>query len=149
MDEASTSPADVPYYKTLYEHAKGSGATVWLNPGTATDEAYLNVSDVVFQFESPLTSFDSYAPPPYLKHYPPSRTGMLVMEVPDAASMNATVVKASAMGAGWTIVLGTGMGWATPKVPDFWAAEVALLNHSFRPTDTPSLPAATRVAPRF
>jgi hypothetical protein len=50
LDETSSLPADVPYYRELAARIPG---TVILNPGSVPDEAYAEIGDVLVTFEGP------------------------------------------------------------------------------------------------
>ena len=68
VDEASSAAAQIPYYADVAKAIRSSspGASVWLNPGTGTDQGYLSVADVLVQFESPDKEFSTFRPPSYL-----------------------------------------------------------------------------------
>lgn len=146
VDEVSSDAKDIPHYQQLFDYVKGkesnitgSRPSVWLNPGTSTDEGYMNVSDVIWQFESPLAAFEKYTPPPYLGKYPATRTGMMVLDVPEQQTMEGILMNVSAMNAAWTIVLS--VPYTSAIAPAYWDQEAAFVQKHFSPAPPPVTPA--------
>lgn len=128
VDEAADTPDMIPYYKEVSAGVRElrANASVWLNPGEATDEGYLEVADVLVQFESPDAQFQRYVPPAYVSNSTdPGRCSMMVLDVADETRMEAVVQKVRTEGCGWVIVLDKGTSYTSPHVPSFWEQEVA------------------------
>jgi len=141
VDEVSSQSKDIPHYQQLFDYIKeqakitGNPPSVWLNPGTDADEGYMNVSDVIWQFESPLSAFEKYTPPPYLRKYPSTRTGMMVLDVADEQTMEVILRNVSAMNAAWSIVLS--VPYTSPVAPAYWDQEVLFVQKYFSPSAPP------------
>lgn len=132
VDEAADTPDMIPYYKEVAA-AVGElrpNASVWLNPGGSTDHGYLEVADVLVQFESPDAHFQTYTPPPYVANSSdPGRCAMMVLKVADQARMEAVVKKIREDHCGWIIVLDASTSYTSPHPPTFWTDEVAAVSH--------------------
>jgi hypothetical protein len=144
VDEASSQAKDVPYYRDLHTYIKGKKVnatgnppSVWLNPGTGADEGYMNVSDVIWQFESPLAAFETYKPPSYLQRYPPTRTGMMVLNVAQSSMMESVLSNISAAHAAWGIVLS--VPYTSATAPTYWKEEVNFVHQHFSPSSLPGV----------
>ena len=130
VDEASSHASGIPYYRTVARAIKSARPTnvVWLNPGTSTDAGYLEVGDVLVQFESPDAAFVKYTPPPYVvQNQTLGRCSMMVLQVSSAARMEAIVKKVRADGCGWVIVFDRTSSYTSPHVPAFWQQELLAL----------------------
>lgn len=161
VDEAATGTDQLSYYQQVYDYVKSKGPlkstgkppSVWLNPGTGTNEAYMNISDVIFQFESPPSSFNSYTPPAYLSKYPAEKTGMLLYSATgNAAAAEDLITRVSNYHAAWvTVVDGT---WTKTTAPSYWSQEVDFIEKNFQkptmggvvqPSHSPGATASTTI----
>ena len=93
---------------------------------------------MIFQFESPLSAFRGFTPPAYLEHYPATRTGMMLLDVPEEKTMEGLLLNISAFNAAWAIVLSVPYTSSAP--PTYWADEVAFVQKHFSPAALPSGP---------
>lgn len=134
VDEAASATSAIPYYKSVAQtvHSFQKNATVWLNPGTATDHGYLSIADVLVQFESPAKAFGTYTPPSYLNGTAdPSRCSMMVLDVDSGDNgMRAAVAKIQSFGCGWVLVLDRTTSYTTDHVPTFWQDEAEAVAHA-------------------
>ncbi len=85
FDQASMDPATLPYYAALAEtvRSRGDSARTILNPGTATDEAFTAVADILLTFEDTYAEYvANYRPAAWEARYPPERFWHLVHTTP-------------------------------------------------------------------
>lgn len=83
-DGVNSSADWLPYYRALYEYAKGkSFRWVVLNPGTSIAEEYLaeGVGDVIVIYEDSYENFLGHAFPDYVWRYPKDRFAVLLWGV--------------------------------------------------------------------
>lgn len=73
MDEVSTDCTVIPsYYQSLTNYIRNKGlntksnvTTIVYNPGTSSNECYLNVSDILVTFEGDYVSYQTFTPLPW------------------------------------------------------------------------------------
>ena len=76
LDRVPTDCGSVPYYRAIW--AARAGGVVVLNPGTNTSECYLEVGDVVINFEGTDSVYESWQPSAWVSRYPATRFWHLV-----------------------------------------------------------------------
>ncbi len=128
LDEAAAAPSQLPYYRELAAHVRGSGKQlVVLNPGIVPDRAYFDVADVVVTFEGP---FERYAAarddaPAWVSELGGDRVAVLVY---GASSDQAAEVIADAKGAGYVYVTSGTLPHPWGAVPAYLQRETGLLD---------------------
>jgi len=85
FDEVSATCSNstfIEYYRELNTYAKSlnSKYTI-LNPGTGTGECYMEVSDIIVNFESPFDAYKRYRVESWVRTYPASRFWHIVYGV--------------------------------------------------------------------
>jgi hypothetical protein len=112
------------YYKTIYQYikAKGGTAKVVLNPGTQTNECYMEVSDILINFEDEYAQYLDWQPSGWERKYPADRFWHLVHSTAQADMPNA-VGLAKQRHAGWVYVTPDVMDnpWDSLPPEDYWA----------------------------
>ncbi|MFN8514154.1 MAG: spherulation-specific family 4 protein [Chloroflexia bacterium] len=81
LDEASTDCANLAYYQALYDAIKehGPAMKVAINPGTATNECYMGVADIVLTFEDTYANYvANYSAPAWTSNYAAGRFWHLI-----------------------------------------------------------------------
>jgi len=132
LDEANTDCADVPtYYAKLYTYikTKGGKAIVMLNPGTATNECYMAVTDIVVTFEDSYSTYvHTYSAPSWVGTYAPSRFEHIVYAAPTDANMSTAIALSKQRHAGWVYVTNDVLDNPYDHLPtgQYWADELAL-----------------------
>jgi hypothetical protein len=145
LDEAAAAPSQLPYYRTLAEHARTSGRQlVVLNPGMVPDRAYFDVADVIVTFEGP---FERYAAarddaPAWVGEMGEARVAVLVY---GASSDQAAEVIADAKHAGYVYVTSGALPHPWGTVPAYLRKETGLLDGC--EAATPTTNASLEVAP--
>jgi hypothetical protein len=100
LDQASSSPALLPWYRAVAADARRFGIVV-LNHGTYPDERYADLADALVTFEGPWPAYRAVRPPAWALRRPANTFWHLVYATPahhlgaalrHAASCNAGVV---------------------------------------------------------
>ncbi|GKT21470.1 spherulation-specific family 4 protein [Acidovorax sp. SUPP3334] len=96
IDEMSSAPGRLAYYRQLFDYIKSKGATLRVvgNPGTVPDAAYAAVADTLVTFENRQASFADYDPRAtggWLYQLANSRQNALVHDAANCAAMQASV----------------------------------------------------------
>lgn len=134
LDEASTDcTLATSYYSSLYNYikAKGGPAVVALNPGTATNECYLAVADVVVTFEGDYSSYlSSYSQPAWVQNYPPSRFWHLIYDTTTTSNLLNALSLSKQRNAGWVYVTPNTLPnpWGSFPTGTAWGGELAAAN---------------------
>lgn len=144
--------AHVAYYAALRESIRAR-ERAWLvvgNPGTTTQQGYVNGADVLCDFEYYGEGYFTFTPEPWAHAYPPRHFAHLLHSLSTADSMRAAVARARALGAGWVYVTPDTMVNPYDETPAYWNALVAAVETTFvadvtPPADAPR--AALRVGP--
>jgi hypothetical protein len=68
LDEVRGIDSQLPYYRKLasYIHGANPGSSIWINPGTYPDPAYMSVSNVVMAFEGPYAAYHNIDVPSWV-----------------------------------------------------------------------------------
>ena len=128
LDQASIDPATLPYYAALAEtvRAAGADARVILNPGTATDEAFTRVADILLTFEDTYAAYVAhYHPAVWEARYPPERFWHLIHTTRAIAQMRHAAALSRARGAGYRYITSATLPnpWGALPGRSYWKAE--------------------------
>lgn len=131
FDEVSTAQATWAYYQALTSsiRARDLPGRIVLNPGTHTAEQYMEICDVLLNYEGTWTTYrDGYLDNPvWIARYPPMRFWHVIHTCPTAAAMHTALALARVRNAGLVFVT-TGSG-ANPydQLPTgrFWTDQLA------------------------
>ena len=107
LDEGSTDCSHAAsYYKDLYDYVHNRSGKVVVNPGTQTNECFMDVADVVVNFEDTYANYraESYSQPEWVSEYPPTRFWHLVHAAPTTADMQEAVGLSKERNAGFVYV---------------------------------------------
>jgi hypothetical protein len=130
FDQVSSQPEDLEYYRALGNYVRTSlEGSVFLNPGTRTDEEYIEgeIGDTTSIFEGPWSSWLGYEPDTYLGLYDSQRFASLVYAVPSAREMRSCVDLALSRGIGCFYVTDRDHPNPWSELPAFWDEEVDYL----------------------
>jgi Spherulation-specific family 4 len=131
FDETASSADLIPYYASAVGLVRATpGAIAMLNPGTNPDEGYAQVADILNVFEGSEGEYADFAPAEWMADHPSSRFSHLIYDVPDAASMTTAVALSIARGAGYVYVTSDTLPNPWSVLPDYWAAETALISEA-------------------
>jgi len=126
LDEVSDDIDNLPYYVERYKYIKTLGnKTVVINPGTVTDEGYMNASDVNTIFESSYDSWQDTTFPTWINKYSSDRFYAIVYNVPDETKMQSVV--SSAFKNNITKVFITDGATPSDSLPYYFEAETKAL----------------------
>jgi hypothetical protein len=105
-------------------------ALVAINPGTAVQECYTDVADVIVIAEDTFAAYRAWSPPDWVHRHPRTTFWHLVHGVPTAEEMRETVTLAQNRNAGHLFVTdavidGTGGPWNRLPADAYWSAQVA------------------------
>lgn len=125
FDEVAAKADKIPYYKARYDYVKNinSNLKVVINPGTNTDEGYMNVSDVNILFESSYDSWLAKKVPTWMSEYPKERFYAIVYGVATEAQMKEVVRTAKEKNFGKLFV--TSASGPSSPLPSYFQAELA------------------------
>jgi hypothetical protein len=120
----SGSLGKLPYYKARYEYVKGldQKLQVVINPGTNTDEGYMNVSDVNGIFTGTYSSWLKSKVPAWVNKYPKERFYAIVYQVPTEAKMKEVVKTAGEKNFGKIFV--TSAKSSSDSLPSYFQSEL-------------------------
>ena len=143
VDEAEyrAGQGDEPYYAELYAYIKSKGMRVINNPGTGTNETYLNLADTTCIFESAATK--SFSFPSWGWNYTPSRFCYLTFAATVEQMRSAVYM---AVRSNMLYFFATNASSSNPwsSIPPYLAEEAALLfSKGVMPVVTPSAPPST------
>jgi hypothetical protein len=130
LDEVSSAPEQLPYYRLLHTQitVREGGALVVLNPGTATDERYLEVADIIVTFEGSAGDYLALGEAPrWVGRYEPRRFWHLVHGVSSRRAMRRAIALSKERGAGWVYVTPDTMPnpWDILPPEPYWQMEIA------------------------
>ena len=125
FDEAGSSAALLPYYRTLARHVHGDDRTVVLNPGAVPARGYFDVADTIVTFEGPYGGYAKalQAMPGWLRSQPEERTAHLVFGASRAEALHAATEGA----AGFLYATSGTMPNPWQALPSYLPAEEAAL----------------------
>jgi hypothetical protein len=127
-------PLSYGYYADLYQYIKANNAAFIVvgNPGTTTREEYLTGADMLVTFENN-TGYDTYVPDRWTTNYPASRFAHLPYAVSSGATMTNYIQLARARNVGFIFVTDDLLPNPWDRLPEYWEAEVSLLQELNRP----------------
>lgn len=107
LDEGANTPDKLPYYKAIHDYIRKANPSsiIVLNPGTQTDEGYLDVADILLTFEGSYDDYiDKYHAPAWVDRYPSHRFYHVIYGAPTASDMENAVRLSRDRNAGWVYV---------------------------------------------
>lgn len=147
VDEAEyrAGQGDEPYYAELYAYIKSKGMRVINNPGTGTNETYLNLADTTCIFESAATKGFTF--PSWGWIYPPSKFCYLSFAA-TIDQMRSAVNMAVRNNIQYVYITNASSNYWS-SIPPYFAEEAALLyGGGVMPVTTPSVfPSTTTQTP--
>ena len=141
IDETITSCSDVSYYSNLYGYIKGKGGTVIINPGTQTNECYVDVVDIILNYENVYSHYvNNYSQPSWVSNYPASKFWHLVHKTLDISSMENAIDLSKQRNAGWIYITPDTLPnpWDTLPSEAYWDREIELAGENDSPPEDPS-----------
>jgi hypothetical protein len=128
LDQASTTADALPYYAALHRfiRAKADDACVILNPGTTTDERYMNVADILVTFEDTYHVYRTgYRGAGWERNYPPERFWHLVHTTRTVRQMRHAIAISKKRRAGYVYVTPAALPNPWDRLPGStcWPAE--------------------------
>lgn len=130
LDEAPTACNRAAYFKSLYTYikAKGGTAKVAINPGQATNECFVEASDIIVNFEGPYSSYYTWQPAGWETRYPADRFWHIVIETTDA-DMPSAIALSKVRHAGWVYATPDGLPnpYDTLPADPYWIDELNLI----------------------
>jgi hypothetical protein len=136
LDEASTDCQFArPYYSDLYRYGKRNcdKGEVVLNPGMATQECYMEVSDIIVTFEGPYEKYvEDYSAPSWVGEYDSKRFWHLVHSAPKIGDVETAVRLSKERRAGWIYVTPDALPnpWDTLPPDTYWSRELSAIGSS-------------------
>ncbi|BAU62978.1 hypothetical protein STA3757_03310 [Stanieria sp. NIES-3757] len=132
LDESASNIKQINYYQELYNYIKTKTNLdqVIINPGTHTDEGYLNspAADTSVIFEDFSKNWQEYQPQSYVSQYQSEHFASLIHSVSDATTMKNYIDQAVAHNIGYIYVTDDsptsddGDPWNS--LPSYWQEEV-------------------------
>lgn len=133
FDEVSTNPADIPYYTDLYNYVKAKPGLhkVVLNPGTNTDQGYINIADIIIIFEDTFSNYITYSPSAWVFNYPATKFWHLVHTTTNQQDLPYAMTVSKARNAYWIYVTPDVLPnpWDTLPTGSFWTDQLYLAKH--------------------
>ena len=125
-DTASTDCSLVPtLYLPLYQYIHAHGGSVVMNPGTQTNECYMQAADVIQTFEGTYSDYvTGFSQPSWMADFPASRFYNVVHTTPNQADMENAVTLSTQRHIGNIYVTDLTEPNPYDGVPSFWAAEL-------------------------
>jgi hypothetical protein len=121
LDEASTSPRELPYYWSLARTIRATaGARVALNPGVVPDEGYAELADLLVVFEGSCSAYRGWTPPRWQHRYPRERFWHLVYATPPS-ELRAVLRAADQREAGVVYVTDHVLDNPWDRLPPYWS----------------------------
>lgn len=130
LDEAATSCTKKSYYRDLYFYIKNKGGTakVVINPGGATEECFVEASDIIVNFEDAYVNYLTWRPSGWETQYPADRFWHLIHDTPETDMPNA-IALSKERHAGWVYVTPDQLDnpWDTLPFATYWSDELTLI----------------------
>ena len=131
VDEMSTHPLRVPYYAELYDFikARDQGFAVVGNPGTGTDESYLQrgTADTFVLFEGPVDRFVNGQLPSWVASYPASRFAAIVYGTSTTKEMKQVLEKCVRDQIGLVYISDRQGANPYDRLPEYWTQETTAM----------------------
>ena len=151
VDEVPTDCSYAGYYEGLYGYIKGIGgpaATVVLNPGTRSNDCYMDVSDILLTFEDTYRVYKQIAwPPGWEAGYSADRFWHLVHGTQKIDQMKNAIILSKERHAGWVYVTPDkgGNPWDALPSGEYWTEELNAVQGE--PTGNNSPPTVSITSP--
>ena len=153
FDQTPYDCAQVAYYQEVEDYVRAqAGGFVFHNPGMNPQECYLDVADVVVNFEGSEASYDAWTPAPYAVSYPADRFWHIVYAVDPA---HAAALLSSAVNRNGGLVFLTEQAMPNPfsviPIDALWLAQTPTRSgrkaapQATPPSTAPVPPPSTRV----
>lgn len=132
VDEVSTDCNKIGYYTELKDYIKSKDDTgvIVINPGTQTNECYMEVGDIVINFENTYYIYkNKYSQPSWVNNYPPNRFWHLVHTTPNIEKMKNVIQLSKNRNAGWVYVTPDVLSnpWDTLPSTRYWNTELKVV----------------------
>lgn len=119
----------INYYQTLYNHVKGKGGIglVVLNPGAQTQECFMNVCDIIVNFEQTFVFYqNNYSQPEWVRKYSSNRFWHLIHTTPNENDMKQAIHLSKQRNAGWVYITNDVMPnpWDNLPSGQYWVNEL-------------------------
>jgi len=129
LDEVPSADGSArSYYASLNQFIKSKGgqAVTVLNPGTRTDECFMEASDIIVTFEDTYARYLACALAGWERHYPARRFWHIVHTTPSEAHMLEAVRLSKSRNAGWIYVTPATMPNPYDTLPSgsYWTSEL-------------------------
>jgi hypothetical protein len=115
------------YYQTLnnYVKSKGGKAVTIINPGTNTQECYVNTADILVIFEDTYKNYQKWTPSSWVSKYAASKFWHIVYSTTQA-QLSSALQLSSARNAGWIFMTSDGLPnpYDTLPASAYWTTEV-------------------------
>jgi hypothetical protein len=127
FDEVHNMPRRLPYYRKLSQFvrggaaANGGGGFVMINPGWTPDRSYMEIADLVENFEWHHRHYAGHEFPDWVHEYPATRFAHVVHDVPPD-QLQATLAEARANNAGYVFVTDRSDPRQYKALPGIWDA---------------------------
>jgi hypothetical protein len=133
LDEVSNDAADLAFYRDIANYIRSKpGDFIMINPGTVTDEQYMEVADVVTIFESYYSSYVGATFPSWIDNYHSSRFLHLVHDTPPESFADAWNL-AQERNSGYIYITDDAYPNPWDTLPTYWDSEVAACRNSCGP----------------
>lgn len=113
------------YYETLNSYIKSKGGRVTvINPGTNTQECYVNVADMLVIFEGTYKSYKKWVPSSWVKNYSSNKFWHIIYST-SASQLQSALQLSKKRKAGWFYVTNAGGSNPYDTLPTgaYWAKE--------------------------
>ncbi len=127
IDEVSEHAAGLDYYKDIQTYVAKKAPALGLigNPGTTTDNGYVEIFDTLVTYEDSAADVQTFAPIPQQSKYDASRFAMLVYDA-DERVMKSLLSNAAAANVGFIYATNTPAGddlWL--ELPTYWGTQAS------------------------
>ena len=126
VDEVSTDCNKASsYYKPLYDYIKqkGEAVIVVLNPGTNISQCYMDVGDIIVNFDDTYANYVNWSPSPWVQKYPASHFWQIVAGV-SSANMSQAIAYSKSRNAGWIYMTNEAGSNPFASLPSYWDDEL-------------------------
>jgi hypothetical protein len=131
LDQVASSCAKKSYYKELYLYIKNKGGTakVVINPGVATQECFVEASDIIVNFEGDSSTYLSWQASGWESKYPADRFWHLIYNAEQTEMANA-ISLSKQRHAGWVYVTPDQLDnpWDSLPSDPYWSDELTLIS---------------------
>lgn len=134
LDQVQSEQRYLGYYRKLSQairrgsDGKGANNFVMINPGYTPARAYMDLADVVENYEYFHNRYAGQVFPAWVHEYPANRFAHVVHNVPNTtAALLATLAEARANNAGYVFITDRGNPRQYKALPSFWESKVDAL----------------------